>query len=147
TARKLLRFRQNHALTREFLRMGSLKGQLYDGQARLLYDFYSVFNIVKKQINFALTTPATDVRAKCDELLDHLEVNLRGESMNGVRVLASRRFFDRLVAHPNVEKFYLNWQAANALSGQVRAFDFGGIVWEPYIAVSTGADGQSKSFI
>lgn len=149
TARKLMSIRRHHALTREWLRMGALKGLILDGTGKPLLDLYDTFEVPQKVINFELSNPATNVLAKCEELRNHMQLNLLGETMNGIHVLVDQTFFNALAAHPNVEKFFLGWQQAAALAGaqQQRVFNFSGINFEPYIAVSTGADNKPKVFI
>jgi len=146
TARKLLAIRRRHALTREWLRMGALKGNLYDGAGSLLLNLYSAFDITPKTVDLALGTSTTDILGKLDEVAVHMRLNLLGETMNGIHCLMARNLYRRIVTHPNVEKFYINWQNAAALAGAQNLFEFGGVVFEPYDAVSTGVDGQTKTF-
>lgn len=148
-ARKLVNIRRKHDITLEFMRMGALKGKIVDGDNSELYDLYEVFDIEEKVVDFALDNPATDVRAKCAEVWRHIEDNLTGEVMTSVHALVKSDFLDALVSHPNVEKFYVNWAAATALSGgDVRkGFTFGGITFEEYRAVATDATGVSRPFI
>ncbi|PZR78784.1 MAG: major capsid protein E, partial [Stutzerimonas stutzeri] len=48
--RKLAIIRKNHAITREFIRLGMLKGEIKDGKLRTLYNLYEVFGITKKTV-------------------------------------------------------------------------------------------------
>lgn len=149
TARKLARLRRLHSNTLEFLRVGALKGEIRDGYNRLIYDLFNVFNVTKKVVNFELSTDSTDVRAKCHEVVQHMEDNLYGETMDGVRALVSPEFFDKLVTHPNVEKWYQNWAAARGMAnlGPNDAFPFGGVAFETYRAASTDLTGATRRFI
>jgi len=144
------------AITMEHMRMGALKGIILDADASTLYNLYTEFGISAKTISFALMSGSplayittTDVNAKCRELLRHIEDNLQGEQMTEVRCLVSAEFFDALIGHPNVEKFYVNWQAAAQISGADprKGFKFGGIVWEEYRGVATDENGASRRFI
>lgn len=144
-ARKLRNIRWKHSITREFVRLGALKGLIKDGKGRTLYDLYQVFNITKKTVDFALGTDATDVIAKCEEVTDHIHTNLKGEVMTGIEVPVDTLFFNKFIKHPSVEKYWL--QTLNsAVSSQVsmtrqnlggnwgRTFDFGqgGILLREY---------------
>lgn len=145
---KLQAIKNKHAITREYFRMGALKGVIVDGEGSQLHDLYERFDIVKKTVDFELDDPDTNVLEKCAEVLRHIETNLQGEVMTGVRVLNSREFTGKLKSHPNVEKAYANWQAATALSTDTRkAFDFGGLIFEEYNASATLMDGTSGRFI
>jgi hypothetical protein len=143
--------RNKHAITLEHLRMGALKGIILDADASTLYNLYTEFEITQKSVNFELdvTNPLTDVQAKCREVVRHIEDNLKGEVMSEVRCIVSQEFFDAFIAHPNVEKFYLNWTAAADLVNKDprKGFTFGGIVWEEYRGVASDAEGNSRRFI
>lgn len=106
-AEKLKAIRNKHAITREFIRLGALRGEIKDGKNRVLYNIYSVFGIQKKQVDFKLGTEGTNVFDKCEEVLDHIQSNLRGETMTQVEAIVSPSFFSKLIAHKNVEKFWL----------------------------------------
>jgi hypothetical protein len=69
--------------------------------------------------------------------------------MQEVRCLVSSEFFDALIGHPNVEKFYVNWQAAADITGQDprKGFRFGNITWEEYRGVAPDENGTSRRFI
>jgi hypothetical protein len=78
----------------------------------------------------------------------HIEENLRGEFMSGVRVLCSPEFFAKLVAHSKVEKAYENYAQGAMLRDDVRSgFSFGGIVFEEYRGQATTMDGSVQRFI
>lgn len=147
-AERLQGIKNKHAITREYFRMGALKGKIVDGEGRELHDLYERFGIIKKTIDFELDDPDTNVRAKCAELKRHHQNNLRGEVMTSAHALVSPEFMDEFTAHPNVEKFFLNWQAANALSEDTRTgFRFGGVTFEEYDATATLMDGTAGRFI
>jgi hypothetical protein len=143
--------RNKHAITLEHLRMGALKGVILDADASTIYNLFTEFGITRKTVDFAMedTSPVTDVAAKCREVIRHIEDNLKGEIMTEVRALVSAEFFDLLIAHASVVKFYVNWQGAAQLSGidPRKGFSFGGIVFEEYRGVATDGDGNSRRFI
>ena len=148
TTRVLMNLRRQHDITDEYLRMGALKGVIHDGKYRIIYNLYDVFSITKKTIDFELGTPETNVLGKCEELEGHLDDNLRGETMGGIYCLVSSEFFNKLVSHPNVEKYYLNWQAATALAQSNRqVFRFGNIDWEAYRGKAPDATKTTRRFI
>jgi hypothetical protein len=139
------------AITIEHLRMGALKGIILDADGSTLYNLYTEFGISAKTVDFALdvTSPYTDVAAKCREVCRHIEANLKGEVMTEVRCLCDETFFDALIGHPNVEKFYINWQGAAQLIGQDprKKFNFGGITFEEYVGTATDYAGAARKFI
>lgn len=139
--RKLVTIRKNHAITREFLRLGMLRGEIKDGKLRTLYNLYDVFGITKKVVDFQLANEATNVLDKCEEVSDHIVGNVKGETVGSVETIVDSKFFSKLVAHKNVEKFWLQAQNSGVhtkierenLGGNWgRVFDFGGIFWREY---------------
>ena len=144
-AKRLDEMRGKHAITREYLRTGALKGTIVDGAAKTIYDLFDVFGIVKKTVDFVLGTGTTDIIAKCEEVRDHIITNLKGESMTGVEVIVSSSFFNKFVQHAEVEKFWLQTQGAQELirlardtrgNNWGRVFEFQEITFREYKGVA-----------
>ena len=140
--------RSKHAITLEHLRMGALKGVILDADGSTLYDLYAEFGIEAKTVAFGLDDDDTDVKAKCMEVLRHIEDNLRGEFMTRVHALVAPEFFDALTSHAKVEKAYERWMDGTALRDDMRSgFTFGGITFEEYRGQATDQDGNVRRFI
>ena len=146
---RLQAMRDKHDITLEHLRMGALKGIILDADGSTLYNLYTEFEITQKQVDFDLDTSATEQMTKCLEVVRHIEDNLRGEVMTGVRGLCSPEFFEKFVTHPTVTKYYLNWTAAATLSGQDprKGFTFGGITLEEYRGQVPDMAGTIRKFL
>jgi hypothetical protein len=114
-ARRLLKIRTDHAVTLEYVRMGALKGVIVDGDGTTLYNLFTEFGIVKKTVDFVLGTATTDVIAKCEEVSDHIITNLKGEVSDGVEIQVSSGFFNKLIQHAKVEKYWVQTQSAQEL--------------------------------
>jgi len=140
--------RNKHAITLEQLRMGALKGVILDADGSVLHNLYADFEIPAKTVNFALNVDTTNVRNKCVEIIGHIEENLRGEFMTGVRCLCSPEFFEKLVGHAKVEKAYENYAQGAMLRDDVRTgFAFGGVVFEEYRGQASNVAGSVVRFI
>ncbi|MDP1628853.1 major capsid protein [Parvibaculum sp.] len=145
---KLQAIRNKHSITREYFRMGALKGVVKDGNGSTLHDLFERFGIVKKTIDFELDDANTDVKAKCRELIRFTKRNLKGEVMGKVRMKVDPVFFDMFTGHPNVEKFFLNYVEARSLAvDDVTEFPFGGLILEEYDATVTLMDGSTEELI
>jgi len=140
-ARKLMEIRRNHSITLEYIRIGMLKGVIKDGEGTELYDLFDAFDITKKSVDFKLGTASTDVREKCEETIDHAMTKLQGETTNGVESIVDSKFFNKLIAHAKVEKFWLQAQNSSEhreLNRQMlggswgRVFDFGDVRFREY---------------
>ena len=145
-ARKLQKMRNVLDQTLEYLRMGALKGIILDADGSTLYNLYTEFSIVQKTVDFALDDDETNVGAKCREVKRHIETNLKGERMSGIRVLVDGTFFDALVKHPSVEKAFAAYMALNQdlASDYRRGFRFNGLIFEEYPATWTDKDGTTR---
>lgn len=143
--------RGKHAITLEHLRMGALKGIIIDADGSTIYNLYTEYGISQKVVDFELDNDNTDVVGKCKAVCDYIEDNLKGEVMSGVHCFASSEFMDKLVNHPNVEKFFLNHAAALNLAGNAdnprKRFPLGGITFEEYRATADDVEGTARRFI
>lgn len=136
---RLDRINDDMELTHEFHRLGALQGLLLDANGTdVIYDYSAEFNeAIPAAIDFALGAATTDVHAKCKEVSRGMARSSKGNlSGASIHAIAGDDFYDTLVSHPNVEKFYLNQMAANALreaQGQVfESFKIGGITFHNY---------------
>ena len=145
---KMAAMRDKFDITREYLRMGALKGLVVDPDQTTIYNYFTEFGVVKKTIDFATDVDTTDVNAKCREVINWIEDNLKGESVNGYRALVSQTFYDSLVKHPLVRESYKYFQTTQQLSNDLsKQFTFAGITFEPYRATCTDPAGVSRAFI
>jgi Phage major capsid protein E len=148
---RLTTMRNSHAITEEFLAMGGLKGIIIDGDGSELYNLYTEFGITQKVLSFALSVTTTNVASKCRLVKRHIEDNLKGDVMSGVHCLCDENYFDKLIGHAEVEKFFLNHAKALNLAGSAvdprKGFNFAGITFEEYRANATRPDGATVPFI
>lgn len=144
-AKRLFQIRNKHAITREWLRMSALKGTITDGFGLTVYDLFDAFGFTKAVIYFDLSDAAADISGTCARLFEQIATNLRGETMSHVRVVVSPTFFNKLVDHPKVNKYWLNWTNAAQLAhiprgsagGQFgRSFTFQNIEFVEYYGVA-----------
>lgn len=142
--KRLLKFKRKYAITLELMRMSSLKGILVDGKGTQIYNFYDAFEITPKIVYFDLADSTSDIQGACDLVYQLISQDLSDEVMTSVTAKVSRDFFNALVTHPKVEKFWLNYQAAEGLANiargndggyKPRSFTFGSITFEEYSAI------------
>lgn len=140
-AQKLAKIRTKHSITREYIRLGALRGLIKDGKGRTLYDIYDVFSITKKTVDFVLGTAGTDIIAKCEEVRDHIQNNLKSETSTGIEAIVDPTWFGKFIQHEKVEKYWLNAQntavhsivSRQQLGGNWgRVFEFQNILWREY---------------
>ena len=147
-ARHLETMRNKHAITLEHLRMGALKGVILDADGSVIYDLYEEFEITPATVSLDLGNANSNVKKKCADVLRHLEDNLKGEFMTGIRVLCSPEFYDALTDHPKVKEAFTYWQQGAVLINDMRSgFTYGGITFEEYRGQATDATGTTRRFI
>jgi hypothetical protein len=115
--------------TREWHRVGALRGKVLDADGAVIHNLYSLFGVSQKAADVAFSDEETDVRQACLDARRHAEKKLAGVSVRGFRALCGAAFFDALTGHPTVVRAFDNWQAAqDRLAGDLRkGFTFGGI--------------------
>ena len=141
-ARKLQRIRQSHAWTLEAARCQALTaGTVYAPNGTVSVNWFTSFGVTRKEIDFVLATSTTNVLAKIEEVIAHIQDNLgNGGNQSGVMALCSPEFFSALIAHDAVKaayQFYASTQeplrnrlgGANAL---YREFVYGGVRFVEY---------------
>ena len=137
-----------HDITREWLRVGALRGIVQDDTGATILDLFTEFGVSQKVVDFVLGTAGTDVPGKCREIVRHMELNLKGDTMQRVHCLASPEFLDKLFLHQSVRDAYIYQQGQSLLRDDVRKnFTFQGITFEEYLGSATDVDGNERKFI
>lgn len=130
---RLATLRAMHEVTLEHLRIGAIKGIIYDSDgATPIYNLYTEFGVVQQTHDFALSNTSTDVLARAIAMKRLVEAELGAAMYDRIRVFCSSGFFDALVAHGSVKEAY-KYQQSQALRSDLRSgFTFGDVVWEEY---------------
>lgn len=139
-ARKLARIRMNHAVTMEAARAYALtNGAVYAPNGTVVANYYTDFGVTRKEIDFVLGTTTTNLLAKSEEGIAHIQDNiLTGEVVSDIVVLCSPAFFAKLIDHATVKeayKYYTSTQEPlrNRLgSGLYRRFVHGSVTYIEY---------------
>ncbi len=140
-ARRLQRMRARHDSTREWKLMSALKGTVLSGDGSTLVNLFTAFGLSQVTVDFVLGTAGTDILAKCAAVLNQIEDNLKGDTMNGVTALVSSEFYSKLVNHAKVVDAYKYHSEAAVRLGQDlrKGFTFGGITFVEYRASINGS--------
>lgn len=132
--------------TREFQRVGAIKGVILDADNTVLYNLFTEFGVVKKTETLALSSDATKVRGLCQKVSRHVDQKTAaaGLALRRRRALCGSTFFDNLVDHKSVTEAYQGWaEAQDKIGGDVRSgFTFGGIEF-----IDSGAVVGSTTFV
>lgn len=137
---KLQDLKNSIEVTREFHRVGALRGKVLDADGSTLVDLYQHFGVTKEARNVALSSAATNVRKACLDAKRFAELKLGGTMVTGFHALCGATWFDAFIEHDKVKAAYANYaEAADRLGGDVRkGFTYGGITFEEYTASVSG---------
>jgi len=134
--------------TEEYHRLGALFGIVYepDGTTEI-FNFWTEFGVsppsaIDLDLDNASPSPGK-LRRDINSLIVRPIARASQAGNNPrfrVRALCGDAFFDRLTTHPDVEKTYLNWAAAEALRNNSiwEPFPFGGVDWINYRGADDG---------
>jgi len=130
---RLATLRAMHEVTLEHLRIGALKGIIYDSDgATPIYNLFTEFDVVQQTNDFEFTDTALDVRDVCVATIRLIEDELGAAMYTSIRAFCSAGFFDSLIGHAQVKESF-KYQEGQVLRTDLRnGFTFGGITWEEY---------------
>lgn len=149
-ARKMERMKRSALMTAEYAKFYTLtQGRIYSPNGTVSHNsFYTDFGVTRKEVNFALGTATTDVVAKVEEVIAHIQDNaLSGDAYNGVVALCSPEFFAALISHAGVKTAYQYYSSTqeplrNRLGGNtalMREFTYAGCLFRE---IRDGVNGQ-----
>lgn len=139
-ARKLERVRRMHAQTLEVARVKTLTtGAIYAPNGTIAGNFYTDFNVTRKEVDFVLGTGATEVPLKNEEVIAHIQDNLfTGDIVTNILYLCSPQFFSKYITQAGVKAAYSQYESSqeplrNRLgSGINRTFTHAGVTLVEY---------------
>ncbi|MCF6199262.1 MAG: major capsid protein [Hyphomicrobiaceae bacterium] len=107
---------REHRQTKEFMRWGALKGNVYDpdGQ-RLLFNTYDLMDETQRVIEWDLNNAnAVDpIQTGNDVLLDHMETEALGETINGVIKFCSPAYMTKMQENKEFRDAYKYFASQN----------------------------------
>lgn len=158
-ARKLEKMMKSAMITKEYMAVQGIKGNLVTPNGNLVSNFYTAFGVTQKSVDFVLGTASTKIGDKIDEVIAHIQDNiLSGDIVNDIVVLSSPEFFQKLVTHAKVEAAYAQYLNANQAgqvqvlrdrlgSGLYRTFNHQGLTFIEYRGSYLKPDGTTEALI
>ena len=107
--RKMVRMKRSALMTDEYAKFYALtQGKIWSPNGTVAHNsFYTDFGVTRKEVAFDLSNAATDVVAKTEEIIAHIQDNsLSGDAYTGVVALCSPEFFSALIAQAGVKEAY-----------------------------------------
>ncbi len=141
-AQKISQMRQSHEVTLEYLRMGAIKGVVFDGDTTtVLHNFFTEFG-VDKQVdqNWDMGTVGTAQAPKVMAALRLIEDALGATPYDHIHCLLGDTLWDEFIINNSVKDAYARWsggfdgQPGGFLRSDLRytGFQFGGMIFENY---------------
>ena len=139
---RMAELRASIDITREFQQAGAIAGVIKDADGITVADLFSEFGVSQQEVDFVLGTDTTDVTGKLRTVADHIEKNLKGDVMTGITAIASATWFDKFIAHPEIQEAYKYYQAVRSpLRDDVReSFQHAGVTFYRYIGEANFLD-------
>jgi hypothetical protein len=150
-ARKMQRIRRNMDITMEVGRFSTLTTlNLYAPNGTIVGNLATDFGITQKSVDFILGTAGTDIVAKVEEVIAHMQDNANtGDVITGIIAYCSPEWFAKLIAHAKIVEAYKYFSAtegqliqrnrAGGNNGLYREFTYAGI---RFVEVRTVLAGQ-----
>lgn len=145
TMRKVERMQASMDATKEIAKWATLaNGDIYSPAGVVVGNFYTDFGVTRKTVSFALGTATTDVVAKVEEVIAHMQDNqFTGDVVSQVIGYCSPQFFAALIAHPKVQTAYQYYSATTGqeiqrsragaapgvIGGLYRRFEYAGVLF------------------
>jgi len=110
------KMRRRNDLTQEYHRLGAVQGLVLDADGtRVIHDSFDVFGVPRPAgIDFPFSDADADIRQVCHNIVRDVVRSSRGAMTGQSRIhsICGDEFYDSLITHPSVSKYYLQWSAA-----------------------------------
>lgn len=136
--------------TKEYHRIGAINGVIYDADGTsVIHDLCKEFGVKQVSMALGLDDPNADVRGNIIKTKRQAQKKLGGAMVKGWKCYCSAELFDKLTAHPNVQKAYLNYaEASDKVGGDKReGFEFAGVTFIEYDVEVMGTNGKLIRYI
>ena len=124
--------------TLEFMRASALQGLVLRADGTVEYDLFNEFGVTKKIINMDLGNANAPLVANSNEISQHVQENLKGETATSLVAICSPSFFNKYVGHDAIQDAYKFYSQSGSkannpvLSNVMKGFDHHDITWISY---------------
>lgn len=150
-ALKMGEMSRKHDITLEYLRMGALRGVVFDGDSlTVLANLFTAFGITQQVINVQFSNATLGVQTAVQNISRYFEDNLKGETMSEIIVLCSGGWWDAFTTHPLVVTAFQYFSSqANILRDDYRkrGFVYQGVRFLEYRGHASLPSGVDVPFI
>lgn len=113
---KLLVLKRNVEMTREFHRLGAIKGIVYDADGKkVLHNIFNTFGVTQKKVTITFPTTAPEdsnpVMAAILDAKRKAEAAMGGNPLSRLEAVIGSNFYDKLTGHALVRKYFEDWLA------------------------------------
>lgn len=133
---KMQALKNNLNLTKEYHRLGAIKGQVFDADGKtVLYDIFDMFDVTKQTeiIDFGNASDDTTCIRNISSAIRKLEAGMGGNPYSRIECIVGAKFYDALTTSNAIAKYFYEWLARRDSFGDTdyrkRGFPFGGITF------------------
>lgn len=136
--RKMARIRKSFTISKEVARFHAItQGAIWAPNGTVVGNYYTDFGVTRKVVGFDLGTAGTDILAKIEQVIAHMQDNAQtGDLVSGIVGMCSPEFFQALITHPKIAAAYQYYSSIQEPlrnrvggAGLYREFSHGGIVF------------------
>jgi hypothetical protein len=137
---KMTRMKQNLEVTREYHRIGAVKGIVLDADGTTeVYDFFDEFGVSQEVVDFDFATPES-MKKQALAVIRLVEDALGATPYQSIYALCGDDFFDAFIENDEVaasfetasDNEFARTQQANVQGNEMNVFWWGGIGWINY---------------
>jgi hypothetical protein len=122
--------------TKEFQRLGALRGKLYDTDGDLLYDYFAEMGVAEPSIIGLDVTTLIDGSLRQtihDNVVRYMKKTKKGATYSKILAICGPGAIDKLQASPEYRETFKNQAEASDLrDGQAEVVKFAGVEWVEY---------------
>ncbi len=127
----------NIEMTREWHRLGAIKGVVYDADGTtVLHNLFTTFGVTKKAITITFPTSAQQANPIMEKILEakrHVSQKMGGNPFSRMEAVIGANAYDKLTGHVLVRQYFEDWLSRQQDFGdndyRKRGFTYGGVTW------------------
>lgn len=136
-AERMLELKNNLEMTKEFHRLGAVKGVVYDADGTTeLHNIFASFGVTKKSLTITFPTTESQSNPIMSKLLEakrHISQKIGGTPVSRIEAVIGADAYDKLTGHKLVRQYFEDWLSRKQDFGdndyRSRGFTYGGITF------------------
>ncbi len=129
---RMQKMKNDHSITLEYMRAGTLQGLVRDVNGTL-FNLFTEFDVSEQTQDFVFGTSTTPIREKVLDAKQKVEDKMGGLAYDHIHCLCGYTWFRKFISHADVVTAWSRYQDGARLRDDPRAgFEFAGVTFEEY---------------